>query len=70
MYEVQALAAVPSMLIPSLTRFFVLSISRPNVQALCTFYSLKDGVLEFYNILLESTAVAGRVEGYCIEPSK
>jgi len=46
MYEVQTLAIVLSMLIPSPAGFFVLIKSRPKVQASYALYSFGDSVSE------------------------
>ena len=52
MCEVQASAAVPSMLIPNPAGFFVLIKSRPKVQASRTLHSLGEGVSEFQEVLV------------------
>ena len=70
---------MPSMLIPSLARFFVLSMSKLNVQALHIFHSLSDRVLESYSVsvgtvvvagIASVVAVAGKVERHLIDLSK
>jgi len=70
MYEVQASAAVPSMLISKPARFFVLIKSRPKVQTLHTLYSLEDGVSKSQRISVRGAPSAGRVEGCSIDPSR
>ena len=70
MYKVQALAAVPSMLIPKPAGFFVLIKSRPKVQALCALYFLGDRVYEFQEVSVRGALSAGRAEGCSIDPSR
>ena len=60
-YEVQASAAVLSMLIPNPARFFVLIKSRPKVQALRTLYFLGKEVSEFQGVPAEEALSADRL---------
>ena len=50
MYEVQASAAISSMLISSPVEFLVLSMSKLNVQVSHIFHSLRDGVSESHGV--------------------
>jgi len=70
MYKVQALAAVPSMLISKPVGFFVLIKSRPKVQAPYALHSLGYGVSESQEVLVREALSAGRAESYLIDPSR
>ena len=69
-YEVQASAAVPSMLIPNPAGFFVLIKSRPKVQALRTLYSLGEEVSESQGVLTGEALLADRLGDCLIDPSR
>ena len=70
MYEVHALAAVPSMLIPKPAGFFVLKMSRPKVQALCNLHSFNVGDSEFHAVLGIGVFGSGGLVGHNMVPSK
>ena len=58
------------MLIPKPAGFFVLIKSRPKVQALCTLYSLGDGVSESQGVSVRGAPSASGVEDCSIDPSR
>ena len=68
MYEVQASAAVLSMLIPNPAGFFVLIKSRPKVQALHALHSLGEGVSESQGVLAGEALSTGRLGGCLMDP--
>ena len=63
MYEVHALAAVPSILIPKPAGFLVLNMSKPKVQALCSLHSFNVGDSESHAVSRVGVFGSGRLVG-------